>query len=86
MYTSKTWKNRKSEYPNRRKLTDTSGNVTQVTVSRDEGAISAEGDAFSAENMNDLEGRIASAFQNVAEAFTISGTTLTINLDKLGGA
>lgn len=89
-YTAKTWKDRQSEYPNRRNLTDADGNISQVTVSRDEGAIAEEGDAFSAENMNDMEQRISNEFSALSailkEAFVISGTTLTIDLDKLGGA
>lgn len=59
----KTWNDRITEYPNRRILTDTSTNESQtVLVERSEGAISNEGDAFSAENMNDLEQRIADTF------------------------
>ncbi len=54
----KTWKDRKTEYPNRRMLTKEDGTKELVTVSREEGIISEEGDAFSAENMNDLEKRI----------------------------
>ena len=59
-FVQKTWKNRISQYPNRRTIND--GNVTKVvTVGRDEGTITEAGDAFSAANMNDLESRIATA-------------------------
>lgn len=55
------WKDRISEFPNRRTIND--GNVTkQVTVGRDEGAITEEGDSFDASNMNDLEQRIEDAY------------------------
>lgn len=61
----KTWVNRISEYPNRRKLTHEDGSTELVTVARAEGQISAEGNAFSAEEMNDLENRIKGGFDEV---------------------
>ena len=62
-YNQKTWQDRISEYPTRRLLTDVSDSTSQtVTVSRAEGTISQEGDAFNATTMNDLEQRIADAF------------------------
>lgn len=62
-YTKKLWKDRISQYPNRRTLND--GNTTKVvTVGRDEGTITQTGDVFNATNMNDLEDRIESAFDN----------------------
>lgn len=58
-FQKKTWKNRISEFANRRKLIDTTTQDEQiVTVARYEGEITQEGDAFSAENMNGLEDRI----------------------------
>lgn len=84
-FTKKTWKNRQSEYPNRRRLTDENGNSQLVTVAREEGSITEEGDAFNAENMNGLEARVSEAIAAIGAAFTLSGTTLTIDLDKLGG-
>lgn len=62
--------NRISEYPNRRKLTHEDGSTELVTVARAEGQISTEGNAFSAEEMNDLEKRIADEF---------SSTNLSLN-------
>ena len=63
-FVKKTWKARLSEYPNRRILTDTTTNEqTRVTVARDEGTVSQQGDAFSAANMNDLEQRIYDAVE-----------------------
>ena len=61
-FVKKVWKSRISEYPNRRILTDGEGTQTRYTVTRDEGVISQEGDAFSKANMDDLETRIDSAF------------------------
>lgn len=60
-FVTKVWKDRISEYPTRRILTMTDGSTEFVTVARSEGSISQEGDAFSAENMNDLEQRIEAA-------------------------
>lgn len=61
LFTKKTWKNRLSEYPTRRKLTKENGTTELVTVARSEGTVSQEGDAFSAANMNNLEDRISKA-------------------------
>lgn len=66
----KTWVNRISEYPNRRKLTHEDGSTELVTVARAEGQISAEGNAFSAEEMNDLENRIKGGFEEVTQSLT----------------
>jgi hypothetical protein len=69
-FSLKTWVNRKSEYPNRRKLTHEDGSTELVTVARAEGQISAEGNAFSAEEMNDLENRIKGGFDEVNQSLT----------------
>lgn len=61
-FIKKTWKNRISEFPTRRVLTHTDGTEETVMVTRSEGTVSQEGDAFSDENMNGLEDRIAEAF------------------------
>ncbi len=66
----KTWVNRISEYPNRRKLTHEDGSTELVTVARAEGQISAEGNAFSAEEMNDLENRIKGGFDEINQSLT----------------
>lgn len=68
-FESKTWTDRKTEYPNRRLLTKEDGSTELVTVSREEGIISEEGDPFSAENMNDLENRASTAFEEVESRF-----------------
>lgn len=61
-FSKKTWLDRIAEYPTRRRLKKSDGTDEIVSVSREEGAISQEGDAFSAANMNDLEDRVASEF------------------------
>lgn len=60
-FATKTWKDRITEYPTRRKLTKSDGSTETVTVERNEGTVSQEGDAFNAETMNNLESRIAAA-------------------------
>ena len=63
-FVKKTWKDRISEFPNRRTVND--GYVTkQVTVGRDEGTITEAGDSFDAANLNDLEQRIEDAYGDV---------------------
>lgn len=73
-FTKKTWKNRIAEYINRRLLTMEDGSTNLVTVARDEGTISQEGDAFNAANMNDLEDRIEAGFEEVSQSLTELGT------------
>lgn len=72
-FVTKTWKDRISQYPNRRTLTDSNNVVKVVTVGRDEGTVTEAGDAFNATNMNDLESRIATATTTMtaAEAHTL---------------
>lgn len=69
-FTKKTWKNRIAEYINRRLITMEDGSASLVTVARDEGTISQEGDAFNAANMNDLEDRIEAEFNEVTQSLT----------------
>ena len=64
-FNKKEWTNRIAEYINRRLLTKEDGSTELVTVAREEGSVSQEGDAFNADNMNDLEERIADEFENV---------------------
>lgn len=67
-FIKKTWKNRIAEYINRRLITMEDGSTNLVTVARDEGTISQEGDAFNAANMNDLEDRIEAGFADVSQS------------------
>ena len=69
-FVKKTWKNRRAEYINRRLLTNEDGSTNLVTVARDEGTISQEGDAFNAANMNDLEDRIEAEFEEINQSLT----------------
>ena len=65
IFVRKTWKDRMVEFAGRRMLTKVSGSADGqmvVDVARQEGNVSQTGDAFSAENMNDLEERISDAF------------------------
>ena len=78
-FTKKTWKNRIAEYINRRLITMEDGSTNLVTVARDEGTISQEGDAFNAANMNDLEDRIEAGFADVSQSLNNSKKTY-INL------
>lgn len=90
MFVKKTWTDRIAEYITRRTLTNTADNSTMVvTVERNEGEVSQEGDAFSAENMNDLENRINEAFAEIVTFngsstsgvdFTLVGNTLNITI------
>lgn len=73
-YTKKEWTDRNVQYPGRRKLSAVSGQTDVYDVVRNEGTITAAGDAFSAENMNDLENRVEAAFNS---ATTYSDGVLT---------
>ena len=64
-FVKKTWKNRACTYPGRRKLTPT-GTANIYDVTREEGVVAEEGDAFSQTTMNDLESRIAAGFSDSA--------------------
>ena len=67
-FVKRTWKDRVSEYPNRRTIND--GTSTKVvTVGRDEGTVTQTGDAFTAANMNDLETRINNAVNGIESQF-----------------
>ena len=77
-FIKKTWKDRQSEYPNRRILVPT-GNDGEYDVSRSEGLVVEEGDKLDAENINDLEERIEKAVQTAQ-------TTAENAMPKGGGA
>ena len=65
-YSMKNWKNRDVEFPGRRTLTDVLTSTSKmVDVARSVGTVTEAGDAFDASTMNDLEGRIGSAFSLV---------------------
>ena len=79
-FIKKIWKDRISEFPTRRSLTKTDGTSELVTVARSEGMISEEGDAFSAENMNDFENRVANGFSELNENLEDAAKNLTWQL------
>ena len=66
-YEKKTWVDRQSEYPGRRKLTATA-TADVYDVTREEGLIVEEGDALDAQNLNNLESRIEAGLEEKAEA------------------
>jgi hypothetical protein len=72
-FSIKTWVDRLSEFPNRRKL-DSTGITDTYDVTRAEGTVSTEGDKFNAATMNDLEQRINSEF-SLHEADSVAHTT-----------
>ena len=64
-FTPKEWKARLVEFAGRRLLRNVAnGETVTYDVSRSEGQVSQEGDAFNTKNMNDLEQRIADGFAN----------------------
>ena len=71
-FVAKEWKARLVEFAGRRMLRNVAnGETTTYDVSRSEGQVSQEGDAFNTKNMNDLEQRVANGF---ADAKTAVGT------------
>jgi hypothetical protein len=86
-FTTKQWKDRISEYPTRRTLTDTTTSaVSTVTVAREEGTILQEGDAFSAANMNDLESRILLASTGFIAQNTVFNSDGNITETSVNGS
>lgn len=79
-FKKKEWKDRVSEYPNRRVLTKADGSTEEVFVSRNEGLVAEEGDAFSADNMNGLEERVYAGFEEMKNSFVFDEETGTLTL------
>jgi hypothetical protein len=74
-FSTKNWLDRVTQFPTRRKLAATE--TTDIyDVSREEGTVMQEGDAFNSANMNDLESRISEAFNNF---FPIGSIYLSAN-------
>lgn len=63
VFAKKEWVDRQTEFPSRRQLVPVGGKPNTYDVQRAEGVILEEGNAFDAKNMNDLERRIADAFE-----------------------
>lgn len=72
-YSKKTWVDRQVEHPGRRRLTAT-GTSDVYDVTREEGLVMEDGDALNAATFNNLETRIASAFEDAAsrEVFSLT--------------
>ncbi len=85
MFEKKTWVNRQSEHPSRRRLTP-SGNDNEYDVARAEGLVMEEGDAFDADTMNDLERRIGAGFSELdpTEAGSVNVTVQPYTCVKTG--
>lgn len=79
-FSKKTWKNRVTQFPTKRKLIHADETEEIVQVQRAEGNVTEEGDVFSAGNMNDLENRIQSGIDDV---FIEQGTVTTLNFTGL---
>ena len=66
----KNWKDRITQYPNRRKLINVStGEETIVDVVRAEGNVTEDGDTFTAANMTDFESKIYNAIYPVGSIY-----------------
>ena len=66
----KNWKDRITQYPNRRKLINVStGEETIVDVVREEGNVTEDGDTFTAANMTDFESKIYNAIYPVGSIY-----------------
>lgn len=77
-FAKKTWKARLVEFAGRRALKNVATEETIIyDVTRNEGTVSQAGDAFSAANMNDLENRIESEFNNLNASGAITGYEVT---------
>lgn len=81
-YEKKTWKNRQSEFPNRRTMTPVDGQENTYDVTRNEGLVMEDGDAFDQTSMNDLENRVESG---ISEAGVYTYTAL-LRLDAWSGS
>lgn len=84
-YDPKEWEDRQSQYPNRRKLVET--DLDDVyEIERAEGEVTETGNRFNAENMNDLERRVAAAFANLNDSeITVQDKNNHFTSAKLNG-
>ena len=89
-FTPRNWQDRVSQYPNRRVITNVedSSDSKVVTVTRDEGTITQQGDPLNAAALNDLESRISqmnTSLVGTAQTVTLlasawTNNTITVNL------
>ena len=86
-FVTKTWKDRLVEFAGRRKLKNVSTNEEVLyDVSRSEGTVMQAGDSFNATNMNDLEQRIKTEFDNVNSSFAYDENGIYGYRRKVNGA
>jgi hypothetical protein len=86
-FTPKEWKARLVEFAGRRLLRNVAnGESTTYDVSRSEGQVSQEGDAFNTKNMNDLEQRIANGFADAKTAVDTLSKDLQNKMSKYYGS
>lgn len=78
-YEKKVWKNRLSEFPNRRRLEPT-GIENTYDVIRSEGEIVEEGNKFSEDEMNDLETRIDTSLNEQSSALSSHASDSSIHV------
>ena len=81
-YVSKTWVDRDSQYPTRRIIVHPDLTEEQVTVRRDEGIVTTQGDVFDANTMNNMEARIAAGFREKQDELT-AGSGITIDANNV---
>ncbi|MFQ8777226.1 MAG: hypothetical protein ACLR78_07175 [Roseburia sp.] len=86
-FTPKEWKARLVEFAGRRLLRNVAnGETVTYDVSRSEGQVSQEGDAFNTKNMNDLEQRVANGFTNAKTAVDALSKDLQNKMSKYYGS
>lgn len=84
-YELSNFKDRKSQYPTRRKLIHNSSDEDNVfTVQRDEGTVTQEGIAFSADFMNKFDKKIYDVFPIGIDSGGTGATTVEGALQNLG--
>ena len=86
-FNAKEWKARLVEFAGRRMLRNVAnGETTTYDVSRSEGQVSQEGDAFNTKNMNDLEQRVANGFASAKTAVDTLSRDLQNKMSKYYGS
>ena len=79
-FIKQTWKDRSTEYPDRRVIKDVDRGTTQlVDIERAEGDITEPGTKLNASNFNDLEARIATAFSEKQDKLTAGAGISIVN-------
>lgn len=72
-YVSKVWEDMQAQYPTRYTLTHEDNTTEVVTLSANFGTVTASGDVFDKQTMENMEGRIGAGFDSVEEI--TAGTT-----------